>query len=76
MTDEKDTAEPTGASGGYPPCKQCEACCGEGRIVVGEVLVTREMACDAGCPETVGSHYEYEYGTCGECGGGGFVAVG
>lgn len=61
------------ASDGYPPRKPCEACGGRGRIVVGEVLVTREMACDAGCPEAVGSHYEYEYGECGECGGGGWV---
>lgn len=74
MTQESN--EPSGASGGYPPCKQCEACCGEGRIVVGERLVTREMAVDAGCPEMTGSHYCYEYEPCNGCGGLGFVEVG
>ena len=75
MTDEKNEAERSGASGGYPPREQCEACCGEGRIAVGEMLVTREMASDAGCPEMAGSHYGYEYSRCDECGGLGFVEI-
>jgi DnaJ-class molecular chaperone len=51
----------------------CYACEGEGRIVIGERLVTREMARDAGSLSLEGSLYEYEHKQCEECEGTGLV---
>ena len=47
----------------------CEYCGGEGRVRVGERLVSREMALDAGDRTLEGSHYEYEYEDCPKCEG-------
>ena len=55
------------------PQIQCPDCCGEGKIPIGEHLVTREMALDAGNPKLEGSHYEYEYVECSKCEGEGIL---
>lgn len=52
----------------YRPEKAvCDECGGEGRVRVGERLVSREMALDAGDPTLEGSHYEDEYVECAKC---------
>ena len=48
----------------------CVDCQGSGQIVIGEHLITREMALDAGEPQMEGSHFEYEYDMCPYCGDG------
>ena len=53
------------------PCDQCQ---GEGRICIGEHLVTLDMAIDAGDRRLEGTHCEYEYAQCGKCEGDGWVA--
>ncbi len=52
---------------------QCPDCEGAGKIIVGEHLVTREMAHDAGDLRLEGTHAQYEYAECSRCGGGGAV---
>ena len=51
----------------------CDACGGEGQFIVGEMLVSREMALDAECPALEGEHYGFEYAKCPACGGDGWV---
>ena len=53
----------------------CETCQGEGKIPIGEHLVTREMAHDAGDPALEGTLYEIEYAKCERCGGDGFIIL-
>ena len=50
----------------------CDECDGEGRVRVGERLVSREMALDAGDRTLEGSRYEYDYVECAKCDGRGF----
>lgn len=51
----------------------CEACGGDGQMVIGEHYVTSEMASDAEEPSMAGSFYGYAYGPCDHCGGSGVV---
>ena len=51
----------------------CVDCQGSGQIVIGEHLITREMALDACEPQMEGMHYGYEYDMCPNCGGLGFI---
>jgi len=50
---------------------ECSHCQGNGRIIIGEHFVTREMALAAGIPELEGTHFDFEYGKCFECSGSG-----
>lgn len=52
------------------PCPQCG---GEGREIIGENFVSRDMASDAGYPEMEGMHHSYEYGECEACDGTGLI---
>jgi len=51
--------------------KECKNCGGQGREVIGEYLVTLDMAIDAGDRSLEGSHFDYEYGMCPVCEGTG-----
>lgn len=50
----------------------CEECRGDGVVRVGERLVSREMAADAGDRSLEGAHYDYEHVECAKCGGSGW----
>ena len=50
---------------------RCPDCEGEGKVPIGERLVTREMALDAGDPKLEGTHFDYEYAACDACEGDG-----
>jgi len=43
--------------------------CDQGRVMIGEHTVTRDMAIDAGDRSLEGSHYCYEYEECQCCNG-------
>ena len=51
------------------PCPQCQ---GEGKVVIGEHRVTREMAIDAGDRSMEGAFHSYKYAPCEACDGEGF----
>jgi len=56
-------------------CVICPQCGGDGRMVIGENLVTMDMARDAGDESLAGSHHSYEMGECSLCHGDGVVPV-
>ena len=53
--------------------KPCLDCLGEGRIIIGEHYVSREMAIGVAIPELEGSFYEFEYAICVACEGIGLL---
>lgn len=55
--------------------KKCKSCNGAGIIVVGENLVTRDMAIDAGYPEMEGTHHSWAEEPCVECEGTGIIQI-
>ena len=57
------------------PLKLCEMCRGNGRVPVGKLFVTPDMASDAGEPAMVGMSMGLEYGPCPACDGDGRVPV-
>jgi len=52
---------------------ECPECGGSGEVIIGENLVTEDMASDAGCPEMSGSFHSYVYAVCPLCDGSGKV---
>lgn len=68
MTNTKQTVEEEVDEQARVPCATCA---GEGKIPIGEHLVTLEMAIDAGDMNLHGTHHSFEYGACPGCDGDG-----
>ena len=52
--------------------KPCKTCQGEAQTIVGENLVSQDMAIDAGDRSMEGMHHSYVYQPCDDCEGTGF----
>ena len=53
--------------------KICEECGGAGKVIVGENIVTLDMAIDAGDRSMEGMHHSWEYEECPKCEGTGLL---